>query len=52
LELRFKKIIFLNNSGFMFTLFGPIILPASENILSDAVDDAGIGKYLRANILK
>ncbi|GET51601.1 hypothetical protein RIR_jg34432.t1 [Rhizophagus irregularis DAOM 181602=DAOM 197198] len=47
-EATTKKI----KSRFMFTLFGPIILLASENILSDAVDNAGIGKYLRANILK
>jgi len=44
--------ILLNNLGLILVLFGPIKFPASENILSEAVDAAGTGKYLRANLLK
>ena len=44
--------ILLNNLGLILVLFGPIKFPASENILLEAVDAAGTGKYLRANLLK
>ena len=44
--------ILLNNLGLILVLFGPIKFPASENILLEAVDAAGTGKYLRSNLLK